>query len=135
MNEQKQWNMRWYAGCGRYFYDWYGRWFGRMEDGTEIEVMPSVYAEQFTAYLELIGMRCTSWFEIMRKADDEWQKCCCSDTRRTTWSEIMRKANNEWEEYCRLMDEFAANHQQWLDYRGFGVFIELPAMQELKRGK
>lgn len=134
MNGYKEWKMKWYAGRSRHFYDWYGCWLGRMEDGTTIEVMPSVYAKQFTAYLERIGMRRTSWFEIMSKADDEWQKCCRSSTKRTTWSEIMRKANNEWEEYCSLMDEFAANHQQWLDHRGFGVFIERPALQEVKRG-
>ncbi len=127
MNDQKKRNMRWYAGRGGHFYDWYGRWSGRMEDGTEIEVMPSVYAEQFTACLERIGMRRTSWFEIMSKADNEWQECCCSGIKRTTWSEIMRKADNEWEAYCRVMDAFAADHQQWLNYRGFGVFIERPA--------
>jgi hypothetical protein len=130
MNGQEKRNMRWYAGRGRHFYDWYGRWWGRLEDGTEIEVRPSVYTAQFTAYLERIGRQRTSWYGIMCKADEEWQKCCCSSTRRTTWSEIMRKANNEWEEYCRLMDEFAANHQQWLAYRGHGVFIERPAIQE-----
>ncbi len=36
----------------------------------------------------------------------------------------MHKAEYEWKEYCRIMDTFAENYQQWLDYRGRGVSVE-----------
>jgi len=70
-----------------------GRYYVRLEDGTQIEVHPATYQQQFDVYLERIGVR------------------------RTTWSEIMQKAEHERKEYCRVMDAFAENNQQWLDYR------------------
>ncbi len=85
--------MRWYAGCGQHFYSPMGRYHVRLEDGTQIEVHPATYQQQFEAYLERIGVQ------------------------RTTWFEIMQKAEHEWKEYCRVMDAFAENNQQWLDYR------------------
>jgi|SRR5579884_3951441 len=134
MNERKGTVMRWYPGGGRHFYDRYGRWSVLMEDGTEIDVLPSVYAKRFAAYLESIGMQRTSWSEIMHKAEDEWQKCRSCGSNWTSWSEAMHKAQKEWERYCRAMDTFAENYQQWLDDPGPGVFIERPAMKKLKRG-
>ncbi len=98
--------MRWYAGHGSYSYSPMGHHFVRLEDGTEIEVHPDTYEKHFNAYLEQIGVP------------------------RTTWSEIMHKAENEWKEYCRVMDAFAENNQQWLDYRGFGVLVERPKVLE-----
>jgi hypothetical protein len=102
--------MRWYAGCGRHFYSPMGYHYVRLEDGTQIEVHPATYEQQFDAYLERIGVQ------------------------RTTWSEIMHKAENEWKEYCRVMDAFAENTQQWLDYctpdkgRSRHVFITVGAV-------
>ncbi len=98
--------MRWYAGRGSYCDSPKGHHFVRLEDGTQIEVHPDTYDTQFNAYLEQIG------------------------AQRTSWSEIMQKAENEWKEYCRVIDAFAENQQQWLDYRGFGVRIQRPHVLE-----
>ncbi len=94
--------MRWYAGRGSYCDSPKGHHFVRLEDGTQIEVHADTYEQQFHAYLERMSVQ------------------------PTTWSEIMHKADNEWKEYCRVGDAFAANYQQWLDYRGFGVRIQRP---------
>ncbi len=94
--------MRWYAGRGSYSFSPMGHHFVRLEDGTQIEVHPDTYEQQFHVYLERIGVK------------------------PTTWSEILHKAEHEWKEYCRVTDAFAENHQQWFDYRGFGVFIQRP---------
>ena len=85
--------MRWYAGSGKHFYSPMGCYYTRLEDGTEIEVHPKTYDEQFRAYLERIGVQRTSWYTIMQQAEKEWN------------------------EYCQVMDAFAENNQQWLDYR------------------
>ncbi len=96
--------MRWYAGRGSDCCSSMGHHYVRLEDGTEIEVDSKTYEHQFHAYLEQIGVK------------------------PTTWSEIMHQAENEWKEYCRVMDAFAENQQQWLDYRGFGVCIQRPKL-------
>jgi hypothetical protein len=74
----------------------------RLEDGTYIEVDPNVYNQRFNAYLAHIGVK------------------------RTSWSEIMQQAEKQWQDYCRVMDAFAENYQQWLDDQGSGVFVEQP---------
>ena len=96
--------MRWYAGRGRFGYSPEGHWVGCMEDGTRIEVHPKLYDEQFDAYLERLGVKRTSWYEIMQKAEQEWQT------------------------HSKLMDEFAENLEQWLtlQHQGFSVIIERP---------
>jgi hypothetical protein len=99
--------MRWYAGRGQHFYSPMGHHFARLEDGTQIEVHPTTYDEQFSAYLERIGVQRTSWYEILQRAE------------------------NEWKEYCRIMDAFAEDLEQWQVYRGRGVFIEEPNSREL----
>ncbi len=99
-------NMRWYAGRGRHYDSPMGHHFIRLEDGTEIEVHPDTYEQQFHAYLERIGVQ------------------------RTSWDAILHQAENEWKEYCRVRDAFAENYQQWLDYRGFGVRIQRPHVRE-----
>ena len=98
--------MRWHAGRGQHFYHPMGYHSVYLEDGTRIEVHPKTYDEQFHAYLERIGVQ------------------------RTTWSEIMQKAEKEWKEYCRIMDAFAEDNQQWLDYHGFGVAVKRPKALE-----
>lgn len=99
MRQQK---MRWHAGRGKFFSRPNGRHSVRLEDGTYIEVDPDVYDQHFNAYLEQIGVK------------------------RTSWSEIMQQAERQWQQYCRVMDTFAENYQQWLDYQGSGVFVEQP---------
>ncbi len=94
--------MKWYAGRGGYSYSPNGHHFARLEDGTEIEVHPDTYDQQFAAYLERIGVTRTSHYEIMQKAEQEWQ------------------------EYRRVMDTFAQDTQQWLTYQGRGVFVKRP---------
>lgn len=103
--------MRWYAGRGQHFDSPMGHHYARLEDGTEIEVRSDVYDKQFHTYLERIGVQHTSWYAIMQKAE------------------------NEWKEYCRVMDTFAENVQQWQEYRGFGVSIEQSNEQELTSKK
>ncbi len=97
--------MKWYAGRGGFSYSPNGHHFVRVEDGTEIEVHPDTYDKQFHAYLECIGVQRTSDHEIMQKAEGEWQA------------------------YCRIMDAFAEDTQQWLDYQGRGVYITRPRIQ------
>jgi hypothetical protein len=94
--------MKWYAGRSQHFYSPIGHHDARLEDGTEITVHPDIYDQQFYAYLERIGVKPTSWYEIMRKAEEEWQA------------------------YCRIMEAFAENVEQWLEYQGRGVVIEQP---------
>ena len=97
--------MKWYAGHGGFSYSLNGHHFARLEDGTEIEVHPDIYDQQFHAYLDRIGVQ------------------------RTTYHEIMRRAEQEWQAYCRTMDAFAEDIQQWLEYQGRGVFVTLPRPQ------
>ncbi|TMD69814.1 MAG: hypothetical protein E6I97_20750 [Chloroflexi bacterium] len=94
--------MRWYAGSGKHFYSPMGCYYTRLEDGTEIEVHPKTYDEQFHAYLERIGVQRTSWYTIMQQAEKEWN------------------------EYCQVMDDFAEDLQQWLEYQARGVVVERP---------
>jgi len=94
--------MRWYAGSGKHFYSPMGHYYARLEDGTEIEVHPKTYDEQFHAYLERIGVQRTSWYTIMQQAEKEWN------------------------EYCQVMDAFAEDLQQWLEYQARGVVVERP---------
>jgi hypothetical protein len=98
--------MRWYAGRGQHFYSPLGHHFARLEDGTGIEVRSDVYEKQFQAYLESPGVQHTSWYEIVKKAEEEWQA------------------------YCQVMDAFAENLEQWRAYQGYGVYIEQPDAQE-----
>ncbi len=102
--------MQWRAGSGKFFYSLNGCYFVRLEDGTYIEVRPEVYNERFNEYLERLGVKRTSWYEIMQRAEQEWQ------------------------DYCSLIDNFAANSQQWLDKQGYGVFVE-PGKREQKRSE
>ncbi len=94
--------MKWYAGRGGFGYSPNGHHFVRLEDGTEIEVHPDTYDQQFHAYLERIGVQRTSYHQIMQKAEAEWQA------------------------YCRVMDAFAEDIQQWIEYQGRGVFVTPP---------
>lgn len=94
--------MKWYARRSQHFYSLSGHHYAHLEDGTEITVHPDTYDQQFYAYLERIGVKPTSWYEIMRKAEAEWQV------------------------YCRIMEAFAENVEQWLEYQGRGVVIERP---------
>ena len=100
--------MRWYAGCGRHFYSPMGHYYVCLEDRAQIEVHPAIYDKQFRSYLERIGVQ------------------------HTTWSEIMRKAEDEWNAYCQVMNDFAEDVQQWQEYQGFGVFIKRPKVQAQK---
>lgn len=102
--------MQWHAGKGRFFSSPKGCHLVDLEDGTHIEVHPDVYDQRFNEYLERIGAKRTTWYEIMCRAEQEWQ------------------------EYCRLMERFAENSQQWLDVQGSGVFVE-PGNEEQKRGE
>lgn len=96
--------MRWYAGRGKHYYSPMGHHFVRLEDGTEIDVHSDVYEAQFQAYLERIGIRRTSWYEIMERA--------------------RQQAEQEWRAYCQIMDAFDEDVEQWRDYHGRGVVIE-----------
>jgi hypothetical protein len=121
-----QQKMRWYAGRGKFFYSPAGRYSLRLTNGIYIEVHPDVYKQRFNAYLERLGVKPKSWYGIMQQAETAWQKCCSSASSRTTWFEIMQRAENEWQDYCRIMDVFAENYQQWLDDPGGGIFVEHP---------
>ncbi len=94
--------LKWYAGRGGFSSSPNGHHFVRVEDGTEIEVHPDTYEQHFHAYLERIGVQRTSYYEIMQKAEQEWQA------------------------YCRIMDAFAQDTQQWLDSQGRGVVVTWP---------
>lgn len=100
--------MEWYAGGGKHFSSPMGHYAARLEDGTRIEVHADLYDAQWNAYLERLGAQRTSWFEIMHRAEQEWNA------------------------YCRLMDAFAENLEQWGEYHGAGVFIEQAAVQAQK---
>lgn len=102
--------MQWHAGQGRFFFSSKGCYHVNLEDGTHIEVHPDVYDQRFDAYLEHLGVKRTTYYEIMRRAEQEWQ------------------------EYARLRERFAENAQQWLDAQGSGVFVE-PGNGEQKQGK
>lgn len=97
--------MKWYAGRGGFSYSPNGHHCVRLEDGTQIEVHPDTYDQQFHAYLERIGVPPTTHYEIMQKAEEEWQA------------------------YCRVMDAFAENTQQWIEFQGRGVFVMRPRIQ------
>ena len=92
--------MRWHPGSGKFFYSVAGYYFVRFEDGTSIGVHPDVYSQRFQAYLEHRGAKRTTRYEIMQRAEQEWQ------------------------DYCRLMEGFAENAQQWLKTPGSGIFVE-----------
>jgi hypothetical protein len=94
--------MKWYAGRGGFGYSLNGHHCVRLEDGTEIEVHPDTYEQQFHDYLERIGVA------------------------RTSYSQIMQKAEQEWQAYRQVVDAFAEDTQQWLEYQGRGVFITRP---------
>jgi hypothetical protein len=72
--ENNKFQMRWHPGRGRSISHPQGHWSGRMADGTAIEVHPNVYDQQATAYLARIGIERTTWSQIMRKAEAEWQQ-------------------------------------------------------------
>ena len=102
--------MKWYVGRGGFGYSPNGHHFVRLEDGTEIEVHPDIYDQQFQVYLERIGVARTSYHEIMQKAEQEWQV------------------------YRQVMDAFAKDIQQWLEYQGRGVYITRPTHHYLQDG-
>jgi hypothetical protein len=120
MNERQK--LRWYAGRGKFFYSPNGRYSLRLEDGTYIEIHPDTYDQRFNAFLSRLGVKRTSWSEIMQKAERGWQE----GSKRTSWSVAMQRAEQEWNAYCQIMEAFAENIQQWLDDPGNGVFIERP---------
>lgn len=97
--------MAWHAGRGRHCYSYWGYHSVYLEDGTRIEVEANVYDQRFNAYLNNLGIR------------------------RTTWSEIMGKADAEWRAYCHLIDAFAEDIQQWFTFRGEGAFVTHPALE------
>jgi len=97
--------MKWYAGRGGLGYSPNGHHVARLEDGTQIEVHPDTYEQHFHAYLERIGVQRTSYYEILQKADQEWQA------------------------YARVRDAFAQDTQQWLDSQGRGVVVTRPHTQ------
>ena len=94
--------MKWSAGRGGFGSSPMGHHFERLEDGSLIEVHPDRYEQQFEAYLERIGVA------------------------RTSYSQIMQKAEQEWQAYRQVVDAFAEDTQQWLEYQGRGVFIKRP---------
>jgi len=102
--------MQWHAGQGQFFFSPKGCYCVDLEDGTHIEVHPDVYDQRFNEYLARLGVK------------------------RTTWNEIMRRAEDEWQEYARLMERFAENPRQWLDVQGNGIFVE-PGHEKQKRGE
>jgi hypothetical protein len=93
--------MQWHVGRGKLVGGLHGYHSIQLEDGTYIEVHSDVYERHFQAYLEQLGVQRTSWHEIMRRAEQEWQ------------------------DYCTLMETFAQNTQQWLKEPESGVFIEV----------
>ena len=94
--------MKWYAGQCTFPYSPMGHHCVRLEDGTEIEVHPDTYEQQFHAYLERLGVA------------------------RTSYSQIMQKAEQEWQAYRQVIDAFAEDTQQWLEYQGRGVYVTHP---------
>ena len=102
--------MQWRAGSGKFIYSLNGHYFMRLENGTHIEVHPDVYDQRFNEYLERLGVKRTSRYEIMQRAEQEWQ------------------------EYVCLMERFAENSQQWLDVQGSGISVE-PGPEERHQGE
>ncbi|HZU03810.1 MAG TPA: hypothetical protein VFA10_29365 [Ktedonobacteraceae bacterium] len=98
--------MIWHAGHGRHGYSYWGYHSVYLEDGTRIEVDSKTYDQRFNAYLKHLGVK------------------------PTTWSQIMEKADVKWRDYYHLMDTFAENIQQWLTFRGEGVFVMHPALKK-----
>ncbi len=92
--------VRWHHGSGRFFYSPQGCYTLSLENGTSVEIHPEVYRQRFNAYLEQLGVQPTSRYEIMQRAEREWQN------------------------YCRLIDSFAENTQQWVHDPEHGVFVE-----------
>lgn len=109
MSERQK--MRWYAGRGQFFSSQRGRYSLRLENGTSIEIDPDIYDQRFDAYLARLGVK------------------------RTSWSEIIGKAEREWQAYYQLMGAFAENTQQWFTDRDPGVFIDPPPGQELSSAR
>jgi hypothetical protein len=97
--------MIWHAGRGRYGYSSWGYHSVSLEDGTRIEVSAETYDQRWKAYLNGLGMK------------------------PTTWSEMMGEAEREWQAYSQLMDAFAENIQQWLMFRSEDVFVKHPALE------
>jgi len=97
--------MTWHAGRGRYGYSCWGYHSVSLEDGTRIEVSAETYDQRWKAYLNGLGMK------------------------PTTWSEMMGEAEREWQAYSRLMEAFAENIQPWLTFRSEGVFVKHPALE------
>jgi hypothetical protein len=126
-----QQKMQWYAGRGRFFYSPAGRYSLHLKNGIYIEVHPDVYKQRFNAYLERLGVKPKSWYGIMQRAENEWQRCCSSVGSRATWYEIIQRAENEWQDYCRIMNAFAENYQQWLDDPAGGIFVEHPQREPI----
>jgi hypothetical protein len=91
-----------------------GHYFARGEQGQLIEVLPDVYQQQFEAYLSRLGVKPTTYHEIMKRAEQEWQA------------------------FAQLMDAFAEDVEQWQTYQEKGVYVEEASpfrekMQEEKR--
>jgi hypothetical protein len=99
--------MIWHAGRGRHCWSSWGYYSVSLEDGTRIEVISETYDQRFNGYLNDLGVKPTTWSQIMRKADAEWQR------------------------YCQVMDAFAENYQQWLDQKVSGVFVEQPQREPI----
>ncbi|MBA2393385.1 MAG: hypothetical protein H0V70_11660 [Ktedonobacteraceae bacterium] len=77
-----------------------GHYCARGERGQRIEVLPEVYQRHFEAYLNRLGVKPTTYYEIMTKAEQEWHA------------------------FAQLMDDFAQDTEQWQHYRGKDVFVE-----------
>jgi hypothetical protein len=77
-----------------------GHYFARGEQGQLIEVLPEVYQQQFEAYLKRLGVK------------------------PTTYNEILNKAEQEWHAFAQLRDTFAEDLEQWQTYHGKGVYVE-----------
>jgi hypothetical protein len=69
--------MAWCASRGKYISSQgQGHYYTRLEDGTVIEVHPDVYQQQFHAYLQHLGVKPTTFTEIIARAEQEWNTFC-----------------------------------------------------------
>ncbi len=102
--------MIFFATNGKHVPSGSGHYFARGKQGQRIEVLPDVYQQQFEAYLDRLGVKPTTYHEIMNKAEQEWQA------------------------FAQLMNAFAEDIEQWQNYHGKGVYVEItPLHGEKKR--
>lgn len=73
-------------------------WLAKTEE-LVVTVSEKAYDEHLTTYLESLGMA------------------------RKTWTEIMRPAEEEWQRYCEVINRFHTNLDYWLNCHERGIQV------------